>query len=89
MPIATFQYARPGREVKETSDRVFGVDDFAIKKGHAYKTGIHSLKGETMLDLLPGRNLEELHVYTQAHPELLLLTQVWRQYFLTPSVSRL
>nr|WP_245996225.1 hypothetical protein [Paenibacillus taihuensis] len=28
------------------------VDDFAIKKGHTYNTGIHNHRGETMLDLL-------------------------------------
>ncbi|SCW66082.1 Transposase [Paenibacillus tianmuensis] len=60
-------------EAKETADLVLGVDDFAIKKGHAYNTGIHNLKGETMLDLLPGRKLEELRSYAQEHPDFLLL----------------
>lgn len=31
---------------------VFGIDDFAIRKGHTYNTGIHDLRGETMLDLI-------------------------------------
>ncbi|MFD0717607.1 transposase [Paenibacillus sp. GCM10027626] len=60
-------------EAKETADLVLGVDDFAIKKGHTYNTGIHNLKGETMLDLLPGRKLEELRTYAQEHPGFLLL----------------
>lgn len=60
-------------EAKETTELVLGVDDFAIKKGHTYNTGIHNLKGETMLDLLPGRKLEVLRAYAEAHPEFLLL----------------
>lgn len=52
---------------------VIGVDDFAIKKGHTYNTGIHNLKGETMLDLLPGRKLEDLRKYAAEHPDFLLL----------------
>ncbi|WP_207637184.1 transposase, partial [Ruminiclostridium papyrosolvens] len=55
-------------------DLVLGVDDFAIKKGHTYNTGIHNLKGEAMLDLLPGRKLEALRAYAQAHPDFLWLS---------------
>lgn len=60
-------------EAKEMSGLVLGVDDFAIKKGHTYNTGIHNLRGETMLDLLPGRKLEDLRVYANTHPDFLLL----------------
>nr|WP_068500240.1 transposase [Paenibacillus kribbensis] len=56
-------YEQVWEEAKQTQDLVLGVDDFAIKKGHTYNTGIHNLKGETMLDLLPGRKLEELRAY--------------------------
>ncbi len=52
-------------EAKETADLVLGVADCANKKGHAYNTGIHNLKGKTMLDLLPGRKLEGLQLYAQ------------------------
>lgn len=60
-------------EAKEISNLVLGVDDFAIRKGHTYNTGIHNLKGETMLDLLPGRTLNDLRAYANAHPNSLLL----------------
>ncbi|QTH46737.1 ISL3 family transposase [Cohnella sp. LGH] len=66
-------YKQVWEEAKETAELVLGVDDFAIKKGHTYNTGIHNLKGETMLDLLPGRKLEALRAYAQAHPEFLRL----------------
>ena len=39
------------KQAKESDGLVLGVDDFAIKKGHTYNTGIHDLKGEMMLDL--------------------------------------
>ncbi|WP_342436644.1 ISL3 family transposase [Paenibacillus sp. FSL L8-0436] len=60
-------------EAKEMPNLVLGVDDFAIRKGHTYNTGIHNLKGETMLDLLPGRKLNDLRAYANTHPDFLLL----------------
>lgn len=50
---------------------VLGIDDFAIKKGHTYNTGIHNLRGETMLDVLDGRKLENLRTYARQHPDFL------------------
>jgi transposase len=67
-------YEQAWKEAKEKSGLVLGVDDFAIKKGHSYNTGIHNLKGETLLDILPGRKLEELRAYAQQHPSFLNLT---------------
>jgi transposase len=67
-------YEQVWEEAKATTELVLGVDDFAIKKGHTYNTGIHNLKGETMLDLLPGRKLEELRAYAKQHPDFLALT---------------
>ncbi|TDQ39816.1 ISL3 family transposase [Aureibacillus halotolerans] len=55
-------------QAKESKGLVLGVDDFAIKKGHRYNTGIHDLKGGTMLDLLPGRTLRDLRDYDTQHP---------------------
>lgn len=56
-------------EAKTTTSLVLGIDDFAIKKGHTYNTGIHNLRGEVMLDLLAGRKLEDLRAYAHQHPE--------------------
>ena len=68
-------YEHVWKEAKNTTELVLGVDDFASKKGQSYNTGIHNLRGGTMLDVLPGRKLEELRVYSQEHPEFLLLTR--------------
>ncbi|AET61210.1 transposase IS204/IS1001/IS1096/IS1165 family protein [Paenibacillus terrae HPL-003] len=61
------------REAEDSSNLVLGIDDFAIKKGHTYNTGIHNLRGETMLDLWAGRKLEDLRAYAQANPQFLAL----------------
>lgn len=57
-------------EAQGATDLVLGIDGFAIKKGHTYNTRIHNLKGETMLDLLPGRKLDDLRAYASEHPSL-------------------
>jgi len=60
-------------DAANSSHLVLGIDDFAIRKGHTYNTGIHNLRGETLLDILPGRKLEQLRDYAQKHPEFLAL----------------
>nr|WP_229696231.1 transposase [Paenibacillus albidus] len=56
-------------QAEDQTNLVLGIDDFAIKKGHTYNTGIHDLRGETMLDLLSGRKLDALRAYAEQHPE--------------------
>lgn len=60
-------------QAKDQAGLVLGIDDFAIKKGYTYNTGIHDLRGETMLDLLSGRKLDALRAYAEQHPEFLNL----------------
>jgi transposase len=66
-------YEQAWSEAKAAEGLVLGIDDFAIKKGHTYNTGIHNLRGETMLDLLAGRKLEDLRAYAGQHPDFLAL----------------
>ncbi|MDQ0171521.1 hypothetical protein J2T19_002983 [Paenibacillus tundrae] len=33
-------------QASNQTDLVLGIDDFAIKKGHTYNTGIHDLRGK-------------------------------------------
>lgn len=60
-------------QAKDQTDLVLAIDDFAIKKGHTYNTGIHDLRGDTRLDLLSGRKLEALRAYAEQHPKFLSL----------------
>lgn len=52
----------------ESHQLVLGIDDFAIRKGHTYNTGLHDLRGGTFLDVIPGRTLAELRSYYQENP---------------------
>jgi len=72
-PMSEHVQAKAWAETKTMNGWVLGVDDFAMKKGHTYNTGIHNLRGETMLDLLPGRKLEDLRIYAADHPDFLHL----------------
>lgn len=55
---------------------VLGIDDFAIRKGHTYNTGLHDLRNGTFLDIIPGRTIEELQVYFSTQPMLCALNPV-------------
>lgn len=56
------------QQALESKKLVLGIDDFAIRKGHTYNTGLHDLRGGTLLDVIPGRRLEELRTYYQENP---------------------
>lgn len=45
---------------QNTNRLVIGIDDFAIRKGHTYNTGIHDLKNSTLIHVSNGRRQEEL-----------------------------
>jgi transposase len=53
-----------------TKKLVIGMDDFAIRKGHTYNTGIHDLRNGTLLEIIPGRKLEELRSHKKVNPKL-------------------
>jgi transposase len=52
---------------------ILGVDDFAIRKGHTYNTGIYDLRNESLLDVIPGRKFQELMSHKNVMPELFRL----------------
>lgn len=56
------------QQAKVSTGLVLGIDDFAIRKGHRYNTGLHDLRGGTFLDVIPGRTITELQDYYQAQP---------------------
>jgi len=55
---------------------VLAMDDFAIRKGHTYNTGLHDLRNGTLLDIIPGRTIEELQKYFSTQPTLTTLNPV-------------
>lgn len=57
-------------ESNNTNKLVLGIDDFAIRKGHTYNTGIHDLRNGTLLEIIPGRKLEELRKHKEVNPKL-------------------
>lgn len=57
-------------ESHNTNKLVLGIDDFAIKKGHTYNTGIHDLRNGTLLEIIPGRKLEELRKHKEVNHKL-------------------
>ena len=59
---------------KESNKLILGIDDFSIRKGHNYNTGIHDLRGESLLGIAKGRTLEELDSYMDKNPEIKGLT---------------
>lgn len=59
------------QQAKTSTGLVLGIDDFAIRKGHRYNTGLHDSRGGTFLDVIPGRTIVELQNYYQSEP-------VWR-----------
>ncbi|WP_193063714.1 transposase [Oceanobacillus oncorhynchi] len=42
---------------------VLRIDDFAVRKGLTYNTGMHDLKGGNMLDIISGRKQEDLQTF--------------------------
>ncbi|RFA37162.1 hypothetical protein CAI16_01400 [Virgibacillus dokdonensis] len=64
------------QEAVERKNLVLGIDDFAIRKGHTYNTGLHDLKGGRFLDIISGRTGEELQDYATNHTMFKLLNPV-------------
>lgn len=59
------------QEAKRSKRLILGIDDFATRKGSTYNTGIHDLRGGTMLDVIPGRKLEDLRAFASKDPDFL------------------
>jgi transposase len=45
---------------KETLLHTLGIDEFSLRKGHHYATGLHDLAGRRVLDLIDGRTQEKV-----------------------------
>ena len=59
-----------------TAKLVIGIDDFAIRKGHSYNTGIHDIRNGSLLHVISGRKLEELRSDVLNYPDIYKLQPV-------------
>ena len=60
----------------DTAKLVIGIDDFAIRKGHSYNTGIHDIRNGCLLHVIQGRKLDDLRADTKKHPSIYNLQPV-------------
>ena len=68
------------QEAVERNGLVLGIDDFAIRKGHTYNSGLHDLKGGRFLDVIHGRKGEELRDYAEKHDRFKLLNHLLQNH---------
>jgi transposase len=68
--IAQYTEEQAQRQAIESEKLILGIDDFSIRKGHKYNTGIHDLRGESFLGIAKGRTLEELDDYMEKNPNI-------------------
>ena len=71
--IAPMTTAAAQKMAADSAKLILGIDDFAIRKGHNYNTGIHDLRGESLLGVANGRTLAELDEYMENNPQLAAL----------------
>ncbi len=70
LKIAALVNTSTQAQVEQSSKLILGIDDFAIRKGHNYNTGIHDLRGESFIGIAKGRTLVELSEYMDKNPRL-------------------
>jgi transposase len=64
------RYLRTIPPPAETSVRVLGLDDFAVKRGDSYATILVNIETGKPLDLLPGRTAEAVLPWLNRHQEI-------------------
>jgi len=71
--LAPVTEAYAQKRAQKSAKLILGIDDFAIRKGHNYNTGIHDLRGESLLCVIEGRTLPELKAYMSKNPQIAAL----------------
>lgn len=71
--IAPLTSAAAQSAAEQAALLILGIDDFAIRKGHNYNTGIHDLRGESLLGIVEGRTMNELCDYMDNNPQMAAL----------------
>lgn len=70
MRLAPYTEAYAQELAAQSTKLILGIDDFAIRKGHTYNTGLHDLRGESMLGVIQGRTLPKLRAYMAKNPKV-------------------
>jgi transposase len=61
---------RSGSEVTMAPPEVFGIDDWAITRGHRYETIVVDLKRRCPIEVLDGRESTNIAEWLQRHPSI-------------------
>ena len=78
MPVSGDTVLRLIRRCKSAgcaSPRVFGIDDWAWRRGRRYGTIVCDLERGRVLDLLPGRACEPVRDWLAAHPDIAVVSR--------------
>jgi transposase len=68
--IAPLTLAAAQEAASQSAKLILGIDDFAIRKGHNYNTGLHDLRGESLIGIAEGRTLAELQAFMEKNPQI-------------------
>jgi len=74
-PDTLLRLVRNAPEPEQSTPRVLGVDDWALKKGQTYATILIDVEQSRPIDLLPDRTPEALTKWLTAHPGVEIITR--------------
>jgi transposase len=84
LPISPDSLLRLIRQVEkpaEQSAKIFGMDDWAYRRGLRYSTLICDLETRKPLDLLPDRSVQTVCTWLEQHPEVEVIScDRWSEY---------